>query len=136
MTENRAREEIARARLNDEEIGQTTGHTSRYLDYAKDYLGKFRQVAEAQQDKDLQIEVNGYTIEDLIELAEKATDGKKVGVYSEDAELPENPYPRIPPCLKNVRFPKEINEVRYNAYHYAQSGMPKEGYRKIEGCQK
>lgn len=36
--------------LTDEEIAQTTGHTLNYFHYAKEYVGKFRQVAQAQVD--------------------------------------------------------------------------------------
>ncbi len=40
--------------LPDEEIAQTTGHTMNYLSYARGYMGKLRQVAEAQRDADME----------------------------------------------------------------------------------
>ncbi len=81
-------------------------------------------------DQILNLSFNGYTIADLIELAEKATEDKKVGVYWKNVELPENPFE---PKMTGDSFCQEHpqRELLERITNYAQQDMFKEGYRKI-----
>ena len=135
---DRAREEIARELyiiLGMEQTGFSRSSVEAAWDtvyYPISYGNQFGEViADGEMDKAmayaeyiLALTFNGYTIEELIEMAEKATDGKKVGVYCEDAELPKYVgCPQLESIAESIWKPV--------GYEEAQKQMLKEGYRKI-----
>lgn len=115
---DRAREEIAQELYGWEgDYGSYSGYT--WDDIPSLWEGKV--AARERADIILKTEVNGYTIKRLIGMAEKATEGERVGVYCEDAELP-----KVWQYYDNF-----VGEEMRRIHKDAQEQMLNEGYRKI-----